>query len=119
MDFVHSLSRFVLLDFYKIDVSLVQEILTVMLTEQEQLKSFLLSIYFPQNTYQNLDAVQVRMKSIESKFLKWLCLPEKFHTDFYLIARFEDNKEKKKKIIYEEKDSIKYLIKLIYEVKQN
>lgn len=84
-----------------------------MIRDKADYKNFLLKVYFPQRHTEPVHAINFQLNKKERPLLKLLSFPEKLYATYYLVAEFGDGSVSQKKIVYGEKDAVKYFIKLI------
>jgi hypothetical protein len=88
-----------------------------MKNDKEQLKQLLVNLYFPKADIQNLDEIDLQLHKIDRKIFKVLWFPKRFCAHYILVARSGEITSQSK-IVYKEKDAVKYFLKLINSDKQ-
>jgi hypothetical protein len=81
-------------------------------SENDELKKFLLKIYFPHISVSNNSKTHLRLYKSENRIFKFLKIPKYFHVKYRLIA--SNGKESySRRIPYNEKNTILRLLEII------
>lgn len=86
--------------------------------EKEELKRFIISLYFPNHKKRDLNGIKLYMNKTEIRFLKFIGIPSRFYAKYYLVVSGDFGVENKK-IEYKDKESVKYFVNLINAVNKN